>query len=139
MPILINLLSNIRIWIAIGGFVAGGWAAHQWDAWALKSALSEQETTLVKQCDAQKKITEEANNALQKDRDTIAAKLASSKLLQPAKCVSVASVANHTSSGGEHAGQNGVRSDWLYEYAAECETYRSEVILLNNFGLGERK
>lgn len=102
--------------------------------------LAEQQAALNKQCDDQKKLTNETNDALQKDRDTIAAKLAASKRLQPTRCVvPTTGVANNTSGGGKHAGSYGVTSDALYEYSAECETYRSEVILLNNFGLGERK
>lgn len=100
----------------------------------LKSALASQQEALVKQCNENQRITEEANANLQTKLSAIGKRLAASKRL-PATCVTVNPVmAEHPTSGGKYAGQNGLRSDWLREYAAECETYRTEVILLDDFG-----
>ena len=99
--------------------------AHELDG--VKSALSS--------CEASKTVTKEANDELQRDRDTIAAKLARARRVQ-SRCVPVASGKPVTIKvGAEHAGSNarGLRTEWLLDYAAQCETYRSERIVLEKF------
>lgn len=89
-------------------------------------------------CELGKKTTKEANDALQKDRDVIAARLANSKRMY-SSCVSVSSTANSAPGGKQYARQDGLSTDWLLEYAAECETYRSQRIRLEEFLNNERK
>ena len=108
------------------------WKVSQWRDKAreldgVKSALSS--------CEASKIVTKEANDALQRDRDIIAAKLASARRVQP-RCVPVASgQPNALKAGAEHARPyaRGIRTEWLLDYAAQCETYRSERIVLEKF------
>lgn len=114
------------------------------DESALKSALDRQETALNAQCDSDKKTTKEANDAIQQNMSTIASKLNADKRLHPSVCITPSSrLAKYPAGGaGEHAGQGGTvagTSDDFRDYFAECEQYRSEVILLNDFGINERK
>ena len=76
----------------------------------------------------------ETNNALQKDRDVIAKRLAAAKRVRPT-CFLISSEANPVGVGAEHAGRNGkgLSGEWLLGYAAQCETYRSERIRLESF------
>ena len=104
-----------------------------------EAALIAQRVEDQKQCDMDKNLTKEANDALQKDRDTIAARLNSLLMQHPAGCVMpVPHSSQLPSSGkGKHAGQNGgragVSTDWLREFAAECEGYRTEVEACTKF------
>lgn len=98
--------------------------------------LDDQHTADVAACDKDKAITKGTNDALQKDRDAIARKLADFKRMQPSHCVPVAALKTEPATGGDgHAGQNGIglESDWLREYAAECENYRRQRITLESF------
>lgn len=93
----------------------------------VKSALSS--------CEASKTITKEANDELQRNRDTIAAKLARARRVQ-SRCVPVASSKPDViKAGAGYDGSNagGIRTEWLLDYAAQCETYRSERIVLEKF------
>lgn len=129
-------------WISIGGGAvvafALSWLLHTVDVDRIESnhrnEMAQQERLLVNRCNDEKKTTKEANDALQSQLSIIGKRLAASKL-QPTKCMPISSsVAEHTAGGGEHAGSNGLSTDWLYSFAAECETYRSEVIVLDDFG-----
>lgn len=91
----------------------------------VKSALSS--------CQTNQTLTKEANDALQKERDTIAGRLARAKRVQQSRCVPVSNASNTQPTRAEHAGSNGISSDWLLDYAAQCETYRSERIILEKF------
>jgi hypothetical protein len=97
-------------------------------------ALATQKTAMEKSCAEDKAITQGANDALQKNINIISSKLAASKRVHPANCLLAAPIKTDTSSGGgQHAGQNGISSDWLRDYAAECETYRQQRIVLEKF------
>lgn len=100
-----------------------------------RQALADQKTQLEQKCKDDQAITKGANDELQKKYNSIAGKLAASKRLQPAHCIIVASSGETISAGSGvgHAGQNGISTDWLYEYAAECETYRTQRISLEKF------
>jgi len=100
----------------------------------LKSRLNSLAIEYTAKCADKQKKLEDANDDLQSKLSVIGKRLASSKL-QPAMCAIIKSgVAVNPAGGGEHAGQNGLSTGWLNEYAAECETYRIEVILLDDFG-----
>ena len=108
------------------------WRSEALKVPGLESALSN--------CEAGKRITTEANDALQKDRNTIAARLAAAKRVR-ANCVLVSSPANPGETRAEHARRNeqGISSHWLLDYAAVCEQYRSERIVLEKFIADERR
>lgn len=107
-------------------------AAHARDLASLKVELQAE-------CDADKKITQEANYALHKQMDDVARKLAAAKRMRPSRCIVPSSnPAGVIGSGGQHAGQDGISSDWLRDYAAECEIYRQERVTLDKFIADER-
>lgn len=96
--------------------------------------LDDQKIALEKQCKADQAITKGINDDLQKNYDSIARKLATVKRVQPARCIIPTTSEAFVAPGGSgHAGQNGISTDWLRDYAAECETYRSQRIGLEKF------
>lgn len=105
---------------------------------AHEKALSDQKTALTEQCDKDKATTKEAQDALQRNYDSIAARLTRLKRVQPARCVPISISADGSGSGNGHAGANGISSGFLLDFAAECETYRSTVIVLDKFIKDER-
>lgn len=139
MPTLswIQVIAGAAAGAALSWLIGSAYVSHVEKEWAAK--VEAQKTADAAQCNNDKQITKEANDALQKDRDTIARRLAALKLQAPAACVPVTGTANLYGGGPEHAGQNGISSDWLREYAAEAETYRSEVITCIKFINQERK
>lgn len=129
-------------WIQIGGGAVAAFALsfllHTVDvnrievSWQKK--LDEQKIELEKKCKDAQEITKRGNDDLQNQYNVIAIKLANARRLQPARCVvPVTSKIVSPASGGEHAGQNGVTADALYEYAADCETYREQRLTLEQF------
>lgn len=136
-------LETALLLIICGLFALGGWEVKSWkDSAAEASALAAQANQLNSDCNTRINLTKETNDELQKSHDDIAAKLAKSKRVLQSKCTSISSgSADNTSSRNQYAGQNARSLDtaWLLDFAAECETYRSEVIGLNQFIQDERK
>lgn len=128
-------------WIPIGiGAVAAfalSWLLHTVDVGFIearhKTELTAQENALHEACDKDKAITKEANDELQNQVNIIARKLTAAKRVRSDCIVPLASSPQPTPSGGEHAGTHGVTSDALFEYAADCETYRQQRITLEGF------
>lgn len=105
-----------------------------------RAALAAQKTTDVAQCNADKQVTKEANDALQNDRDNLTKRLAADKLQRPAACVSVARSADVHDRSGRPARPNGVSSDWLYDFSADqCSSYWRQLKTCNQFIINERK
>ena len=132
-PQKIGLAAAAALAILITGFCVG------WHEKALRvpALLEAQKAEDVNACTQAQQTTKEANDALQKDRDDIAARLASLKLQHPAACVPVACKAHIPARGDEHAGQDGagfgLNTDWLRDYAAEAELYRSQLMVCTTF------
>lgn len=129
------IFSNWRLFAKAAGYVAvfmaGYYVSSQFAEGRLKRALEAQQTALEQQCKDDKAITEGGNNELQKKYNAIAAKL---KRVQSAHCIVPATGETQPStSGGGHAGKNGLSTNWLGEYAAECERYRQERLTLEQF------
>lgn len=135
-------------WLQIGIGAAAGFAL----AWLIhlvilagvneahQAALKEQKTSLEEKCKADQAITKGANDALQQKYNSVNSKLAALKRVQPARCVvPVTGRADAAAGGGGYAGQNGISTDWLRDYAAECETYRGQRIALEQFIDDERR
>ncbi len=128
-------------WFNIGIGAAGAFALsfllHTVDvAWIEarhRTELVNLETSLKEKCESDKQITKDANDGLQKQIGIIAGKLAASKRLRATCIVPVTGKDNPAAAGGKHAGQNGISSDWLRDYAADCETYRQQRITLESF------
>jgi hypothetical protein len=124
IPLLIKHWRFIGSAVVLGAFAL--WVGHiKYKAELYDTAKIELET-----CQSTAVKTKEANDVLQKSRDVIANRLAAAKRVQ-SSCVHIKP--NAQSSGAEHAGSNGISSEWLLEYAAQCETYRSERIVLEEF------
>ena len=109
------------------------WVKGLTDLKAENKALSDLTISLNKSCEVDKQITKEANDDLAKQRDAIAARLATLQL-QPAVCITpTANKTGADNSGAKHARQHGISSQWLRTYAAKCETYRQERLILEKF------
>lgn len=80
---------------------------------------------LTSQCNAAAERLKGVNDELQKDKADIAIKLARYKRLHPATCVAVSQSAKPTSGGVGYVGAHE-----LLDYAAECEEYRKQRIVL---------
>lgn len=103
-------------------------------------AIITQQAADKKLCDSQKSITKEANDALQKDRDHISDRLNTLLMQHPSACVMPVSSKPKLSGSksAKHAGSNGasphgISTDWLRGYAAECEGYRTEVMVCKKY------
>jgi hypothetical protein len=131
---LIWLVRNWRLIVILSAAVALFGAGLHVRGLIADKRLESQKNSLIKECNQSKHTLMEANDALQSKVSIVSKRLADSKRL-PAVCVRVNSgMANNSADRGEHAGQNGLSTGWLREYAAECETYRIELIELDNFG-----
>lgn len=109
--------------IVIGGIITGAYLRGQWD----ESKFKSQEASLRAECEQAKAKNKEANDELQKNLSTVRSNLASFKRLHPGVCIRTD---QRAAGRGEYAGKNGISTDWLRDYAAECEIYRQEVISL---------
>lgn len=101
---------------------------------AHEKALNDQKISIEKTCADDKAITEKANDEYQKQNSIISGKLAKSKRLQQATCiVPKANVAELSTSRGEYARSNGITTSSLFDYAADCESYRQQRIIIDQF------
>ena len=123
----------------IVAFIVGGVVGYEYRAGKVPAELLAQQNTDVSECQKVQQVTKVENDKLQKDRDDIAAQLALS-LRQPSTCVRVASSPVIPSSGSKHADHNGngLNSSWLRQFAATCESYRTEVMVCTDFLAQER-
>lgn len=113
----------------------GVWEFQQY-RWELKldDALKKQLVSDDAKCAQDKQVTEDSQHDLQKRFNDISAKLNAHKLQPMPKCIIPATKSVSTAgSGPGHASQNGISTDWLRSYAAECEQYRQERIALEEF------
>ena len=136
---MIWVLANWRL-VAYGvAFLAvfgGGWhvkgiiAEH-----SLESALSDQKTSMIAQCDADKKLTSEVSNDYQSKIEALNNRISSLKRLRPAGCVPVTNSASgyHAPTGSFDAGAHGVTFESLIEYSGDAEKYRLQLIGCQDF------
>lgn len=133
------------ILVAIGAllvsFAGGGLLGWHERTVRVPAELTAQQDVDAKECQQAQQLTKGANDALQKNRDAIAAQLNTYKLRHPATCVRVTGTADNPSGGAEHAGSDGasVNTGFLRDYAAQAEQYRAEVSVCNEFLSSERK
>lgn len=122
-------------------FAGGGLLGWHERSIRVPEELTKQQDVDEKECQQVQQLTKGANDALQKDRDAIAAQLTSYKLRQPATCVRPTGTSDPINSGAEHAGNNGagIATDWLLDYAAKAEEYRSQLIVCMDFLHSERQ
>ena len=106
-----------------------------------RAAIAAQKTADVAQCDAEKKVTKEATDALQTNRDQLAASLAALKLQHPATCVVISRPSDVRNRSGRPARSNehGLNSDWLLDFAAnQCSNYWRQLKVCDKFLNDER-
>lgn len=115
----------------LASFAAGGALGWHEKEIRVPALLEAQQTADHEACAKVQQLTKDANDALQKDRNDIARKLAAYKLRQRPPVMPVTSAANISAGGPQHAGQNGavITADTLRDYAAEAEQYRSELMV----------
>ena len=139
MPNPYVILAIVGVWVlTLTGAAFGGW--HERAA-RVPAELAAQSTTDGKECEKVQQLTKDANDALQKNRDTLAAQLSAYKLRHPPTCVRVASSPQLPSGGPGHAPNDGdsINTGWLIDYASTCEQYRSEVTSCVSFLAQERQ
>lgn len=128
------ILANLKI-IAIGAailaiFSSGWWVESQLAENRLEKALSEQETALHAQCDADKKLTSEVSNGLQKKLSATNARLNELKRVYAATaCVPIARAASgdNAANGAKPVGQDGVTTQALLDYGNDAEKIRLQL------------
>lgn len=140
---ILDLFTTSKYWLiacAVCLAVGGGIGWHE-KALRVPALLEAQKTADQKECNIDKQKTRKANDQLQNDRDRIAADLATYKRVHPMRCIIPAGQPDARSSGPEYAGGDGagISTDWLRDYAARCEIYRSEVSVCISFLAEERK
>lgn len=120
---------------------ASGWLGWHERAARVPAELTQQQNVDAKECQQAQQLTKGANDALQKNRDAIAAQLDAYKLQHPPTCVRTAGATDNSGSRPEHDADNGASIDtgFLRDYAAKAEEYRSEVNICAGFLQAERK
>jgi len=98
MPLLLTIANNywkpfgVIILVAIYSvYVWNAGAAHEHGKWASREAAIRSEEQVL--CSRAQTLTKEANDALQKDRDTLARRVAALKLQSP-RCVPISRTSN---------------------------------------------
>lgn len=106
------------------------------DLAAVKLERDTAQATL-KTCQDDQKLTEGISNDYQTKIRSLNRQLAGLKRLRDnPQCTPVASPASGRDAGagaGQPSGQNGIRADWLLDYAAEAEQYRLQLISCQQF------
>lgn len=113
------------------------WRVSDWraDAHKLAAEIAQHDADNL-QCTKDKALTKEANDELQISRDRIAKQLADAKRLHPTSSVKPSRKPNPEPAWAGYASGDGAvtgTSDDFRDYAAKCETYRSERITLEQF------
>jgi len=140
------LLTNWKVMLAVVAAAALCYTTHELDRGIydriLDSRIAAQKDADVAECNVDKQTTKEATDALQKNRDELAARLAALKLQRPASCVLVTRSTNVLNRGDRPARQNerGLSSDWLLDFSAnECSNYWRQLKVCDKFLDDERK
>ncbi len=129
---------------AIGGSLVTllvAWGLHSGVVGIMKmrhaNELRMQKETLIEQFEKQKKVTEEVSNEYQKQITNLNSRVATLRSVRPTQCIVPASTPtdghNAGTSGSGHAGQNGVTTSALYEYAGDAERYRIQLTSCQTF------
>lgn len=109
---------------------------------ALVPALQKQLQATIDACNKNNEITRKTSYAYQTELQNLNNKLANLKRVRPNKCVvltaNTATGLNAATATTVNGGQNGLSSDWLYDYSGEAERYRLQVIGLQSFINAER-
>ncbi len=143
MPFLSLILNNWKSLLLIGATAFIGFALHQWNVSGMearhKAQLEEQAAGLAAQCEADKKTTQEAYNALKTKTDALSSRIAALKLRRPSRCVAVSAskpAAEHDGSptGEKPVGRDGgITTDALIDFSGKAESYRLRLLACQDF------
>jgi hypothetical protein len=132
----------ILSWIQIGSGAAAGFVVsfflHSLDVAYIehkhKQEMIEQAKELDARCTRIQLISKDANHDYLTGLFSINNRLGSD-LMQPTTCIVLppSNSSDAPAGGGERAGSHGLNSRWLRKYAATCETYRQERLILEKF------
>ena len=130
----------ITILLAALALLLGGTGAYIFksdvDKVRLEQAITAQKSADNTSCNADKKITEDADAKIQSDNAALNKRI-NTLLLQPARCVPVIAkrTGGATAKGqqGQASGDAGINSGWLIQYAGECEEDRLQLNDLIDF------
>lgn len=139
------IFTLVKYWQPVAAAALTAWLAYglhdlsmSFAERAKQNALDAQRAELTARCEADKQTTKEANDALQQSVTSITSRLAALKRLHPSGCVVPApGLAQPAPGGAGHAGRDGAvagSGDDFREYAARCESYRQQRIVLDRFG-----
>ncbi len=125
------MLILLKYWqIAVGSIAAFGlsWLLHTIDVDRIEVAKRAAIEQLKIECMAQQNALKEKNDDLQKNLAINAANAVKYKRMS-SRCILPATGSSQPATGGAgHAEANGISSDWLRDFALQCNNYRSEVI-----------
>lgn len=103
------------------------------------SAVRAEAEKIAAQCDQEKKTTQEAYNALQKNTDSLNSRIAALKLRKPARCVPLqpskpAAQYDAPAAGEKPVGRDaGIDRGNLIDYAGKAEQYRLQLLSCQEF------
>lgn len=131
----------LTLWPAIPA-LALAWLIHNADVDRIEArqakALTEQATALQEQCAADKKLTQGAENAYQKQIADLYLAINALKLRKPARCVPVyvtvpAKRPHATAPSSKLPDRDGIESSYLIDYAGRAEQCRLKLMGLQGF------
>lgn len=117
---------------------SGWWMRGKWDETAITIKVNAATQAAQKQCADNQRISEGVQHDLQTNLDTVQRKLDAQRLQPHPVCVPTHSEQPNAVNGTGHAEDNGIRSEWLFVYAARCENYRLTVNACQTFLKKER-
>lgn len=106
-------------------------------------ALAAQERRLNESCDKAQQINREISHDYQEQLFALGGKLDTLKRVHAnTRCVPIADTSagrDGSTQPGKLSGPHGIRSEWLYDIAAEADKYRLQLIACQNFIKKERE
>lgn len=122
------------------GLIFGAFTMHEMDVISAARGIERQKQDDVKQCSMDKKLTEEIDHDTRKKLDAVTAERNALRVRRPATCLPVArhTGGNNDPGTAQHAAAHGIDTDWLYDIAAEGDTYGTALLACQDFVKKER-
>lgn len=144
------LIWLVKYWIAIPAVLVTAFIAfglHRLDVARIEArnvkAMDAQKAQLIAECEKAQQITEGVSHDYQEQLYALSRELDTLKRVHShPECVPIAKPSagcNGTTSTGKPIEAHGLRTDWLYDFAAEAERYRIQLIACQNFIKKERE
>ena len=140
MNYLVGILCSVLTALVAFGF-------HKIDVARLEAkqtkALAAQEKKLNEACDKAQQINKEVSHDYQEQLSSLGGKLDTLKRVHAnTRCVPIADTSagrDGATQPGKLSGPHGIRSEWLYDTAAEADKYRLQLIACQDFIKKERE